>query len=140
MKPNFSSKFTILVAVIQLFALNVFGQDNIDISAKKLKGKVGINNKFEGYISLEDILNSPKLSFIDTNDTKYKIIGFRMTLIAPGLDSIELENIQNGDLTESMIRAIRKHSFKAHLFFDNIKCVDEKQILYDIDDIDLRIK
>src|SRR6185436_9547214 len=72
-----------------------------------IKEKAYIAGKNEGTISRDEILNASELVLEDSVKNKYKIISFKMTIVVPGKNIIEIANSSGGKINDAMKDALK---------------------------------
>ncbi len=78
-----------------------------------------------GVISKQDFLTRNSLTLVEPYDTIFQVASFRLTRIRKGTTPVEVENIKNGELLDSMRALISSSRPGDKFYFEYIKCTDK---------------
>lgn len=122
---------------IQLFLSIGFSIVNAQSPGKETKSdfldaSVQISGIKSGEIEKDNLLNSSGLSFENSLDSLYRITFYKMTLVIEGKDLQEFQNSNTGELSSTMINAIKNAPGGSKLFFEYIRCIDKNKSIHSV--------
>lgn len=114
-----------ILSILFVCFLNVHAQTK-DFSKEFLQEKVNIAGVTQGTINKETMLKSKGLALDEKASALYHITSFRMTLVVEGKKPKDFKSNKSGELTKSMMEAISAAPKGSKVYFEYIKCVDNK--------------
>jgi len=113
-----------LYSLIILLIINLLIDANCIAQSKETQvtQSAVVGSKNSGSITISELLDAGKVTLTDKYMNSFAVISFRLTIIQPGENPVELLNNTNGEFTPEMVQLLKKTNPGDKVYFEYIKC------------------